>query len=442
MKLFQYLFLLGGVAGFVGFEAATQSPAAAQELNRAAQEASSDQTAPADAGAAEGIPVNPSVTKLDEDSRRMMAALAAMDRYLVEVVETWALDGDRESSGVNRFRLAAWHEGAFDLTIQAEGGTKQSLECHSDGVTLTRLLDRPTGAIYSKEPGKLEHLLDEVMTETSLRNSGLDLLYREAPAAYLMSMASEIEFLGVEELAVGKADHFRFHWAGDRAFGKEIWITTGNSPRLVQVVSRIEFATGQEKPHTLEVKSELVWQAGDPLPEDPPTIKLPAEARQVNDLYGYLLEGATRDLIGQPAPQLSAKLLDGSTWNLAQHRDKEWVVIYFFSTWAGPSLAEMPVILEFIEKFQPKGVAFYAVNVGEDPQTVSEFVKAKGYRYPVVLDSDRQASTAFGVTSLPAMVLVGKDGVLKTSHVGNTPEVRSQFRQEIEVLMGIEPEQE
>ncbi len=113
-------------------------------------------------------------------------------------------------------------------------------------------------------------------------------------------------------------------------------------------------------------------------------------------------------------------------------------MVYFFASWAAPSHSEMPVILEFIEKFGPKGVAFYAVNVGEEPSIVKAFVKSQGYSQPVVIDSERQAASAFGVTSLPAMVLIGKDGTIKSAHVGNTPEVRALVRQELEQLLGIE----
>jgi thiol-disulfide isomerase/thioredoxin len=377
------------------------------------------------------------VARFDAAVRRVIASLESRSRYRVDVTESWSLDGKSPSSGVNQFRLLGWHGGPFELHVGDPDAGQQSLHCHSDGTTLTRVLKRSGETIYSQTRGTITDLLDDVMTETSLRNSGLDWLFSESPAAYWMTMASDVEYVGAVDLPGGRAEHFRFNWGGNRSNQKQVWLALGEAPRLLKVVSQIEFlADGAH--NTLRVESNLNWQAGDRVPEQPTSLELPADAIKVTDLYGFLLEGRTRELVGKQVPPVTGQLLDGSPWSLSTHHEKELVVVYFFSTWAAPSHAEMPAILEFLASVEPKGVVFYAVNVGEPRQIVEAFVEARGYgKHPVVLDRERQIANAFGVTSLPSVVVIGNDGVVATAHVGNTPEVRASVRESIEQLLGL-----
>ena len=409
-----------------------QDPQGAAAASPVAEgEAGGTDTAPTEASNAADV------ERFDAAVRRVIASLESRSRYRVDVSESWILDGDRQSSGENQFQLFGWHGGPFELHVGDQGKGQQTLQCHSDGTMLTRVLKRSGETIYSQTQGTIADLLDDVMTETSLRNSGLDLLFSESPVAYLMTMASDVEFVGTVELPGGRADHFRFNWGGNKSNQKQVWFAFGEAPRMLKVVSQIEFLA-DGAPHTLRIESNLNWMAGDQVPEEPTSLKLPADANKVTDLYGFLLEGRTRELVGKQAPAVTGQLLDGSRWDLSTHRDKELVVVYFFATWAAPSHAEMPAILDFLETVEPKGLVFYAVNVGEQRQVVEAFVKAQGYRdHPVVLDRDRQIADAFGVTSLPSVVLIGKDGVVKTAHVGNTAEVRASVREAIEQLLGL-----
>ncbi len=433
IELFVSLILACGAlpVGLSGVSALAQGP----------QEAAESQGALGDAEDADApsvvAPIAADVERFDAAVGRVMASLESRSRYRVDVSESWNLDGDTRSSGANQFRLFGWHGGPFELYVGDPEAKQQSLHCHSDGTTLTRVLNRSGETIYSQTRGTIANLLDDVMTETSLRNSGLDLLFGESPAAYWMTMASDVEYVDTVDLPGGRAEHFRFNWGGNESNQKEVWLALGDAPRMLKVVSNIEFLAGGV-PHKLRIESNLNWVAGDQVPEQPPSLELPTDAIKVTDLYGFLLEGRTRDLIGKQAPSVTGQLLDGSPWSLSTHRDKELVVIYFFSTWAAPSHAEMPAILEFLKSVEPKGVVFYAVNVGEPRQAVEAFVEARGYRdHPVVLDRERQIASAFGVTSLPSVVLIGKDGVVTTAHVGNTPEVRASVRESIEQVLGL-----
>ncbi len=57
-------------------------------------------------------------------------------------------------------------------------------------------------------------------------------------------------------------------------------------------------------------------------------------------------------------------------------------------------------------------------NAGEDQSTVSKFIQAEGFGFPVLLDPDIQVLGRMGINSFPTSILVGRDGVVKTIHMG------------------------
>jgi len=189
------------------------------------------------------------------------------------------------------------------------------------------------------------------------------------------------------------------------------------------------------QPHEMQMDSQLVWDLEAKVSGDQTALQPPADAIEVRDLQTYLLKGGTDALLGQAAPLVPAKLLDGTDWDLAKHRGRQVVVLFFHATWAVPSTQDMPAVLAFIDQYAQRGVAFYAVNVGESRETVRAFMESLKYTHPVVLDLEQKAAEAYRVTSLPVTVLIGKDGTLQAVHVGTAPEARALIRQDLQPLL-------
>ncbi len=277
------------------------------------------------------------------------------------------------------------------------------------------------------------------MTDTSLRYSGLDILCREKPHHYIMVTASNARYLGQEKLPAGDADHFQMAWGDGASHQTDLWFSTGDKPFLLRTSSSIEFAADQDAKHAISVTADLTWKTAEQYADERFVAHIPEDSVEVADLFSYLADGGTQDLRGQPSPPVDLKLLDGSVWNLQQHRDKQIVVLYFFATWAAPSREEIPELLAAVRKHEDRGVVFYAVNVGETPDVVQAMVDAYHYTHPVVLDPRRQGAKSFRVTSLPTAVVIGRDGTIQAAHVGNTAVVREQIRKDLEQLIEGKP---
>jgi thiol-disulfide isomerase/thioredoxin len=96
------------------------------------------------------------------------------------------------------------------------------------------------------------------------------------------------------------------------------------------------------------------------------------------------------------------------------------VLIDFWATWCPPCLAMMPTLHELYRDWHPRGAEFVGVD-SDGPMATREdlqaFLAQNPFPYPVVLD-DRNVGGAYGVSSIPHVVIVGRDGKVVRVFVG------------------------
>ena len=122
--------------------------------------------------------------------------------------------------------------------------------------------------------------------------------------------------------------------------------------------------------------------------------------------------------VGDAAPEFALKDLDGKEVTLASLRGKV-VLLDFWATWCGPCKAAMPSIQKIHEDYKGKDVVVLGVNAMEpgDGSKARDYVLSKKYTYGCLLKGDQLAS-AYGVTGIPTLVIVGKDGKVAFAEVG------------------------
>jgi len=118
-----------------------------------------------------------------------------------------------------------------------------------------------------------------------------------------------------------------------------------------------------------------------------------------------------------PAPGFALPNLQGRSITLFDYSG-EVVVVNFWASWCPPCVKEMQSMqkgAKWLAKYQGK---FVAINMGEEPQVVREFLTGRGFDIPVLLDTDGKISSRWGIQRLPATYVVDPQGRLAYRALG------------------------
>lgn len=111
------------------------------------------------------------------------------------------------------------------------------------------------------------------------------------------------------------------------------------------------------------------------------------------------------------APPFDLKGPDGESIRLADFRGKP-VIVNFWATWCPPCRAEMPSMQRAHEQVAGEGIALVAINVGEDAETVDQFLGHTPVGFPIPLDETSGVTMSWPVRGLPTTFVVDPEGRL------------------------------
>lgn len=140
-------------------------------------------------------------------------------------------------------------------------------------------------------------------------------------------------------------------------------------------------------------------------------------------------------MLGKTAPAVELGLLGGANFSLADHKDRDVVILEFWATWCGPCRQAMPLLSEVANAYADKNVVLYAINLKESPEQVQRFVDQMKFMYPVALDKTGSVQAHYLASSIPQTVLIGKDGTIQAIHRGFSPYLRKQISEELDKLI-------
>jgi cytochrome c biogenesis protein CcmG/thiol:disulfide interchange protein DsbE len=122
---------------------------------------------------------------------------------------------------------------------------------------------------------------------------------------------------------------------------------------------------------------------------------------------------------GRPAPDFKLQSLDGQTVSLSALKGRP-VLVNFWATWCGPCQMEIPILQQLAEdtEWRERGLVMLAVNLGESPSLVREFVEVFGISFPVLLDTSQEVAIAYNAAYIPVTYFIDKDGIINDIKVG------------------------
>jgi peroxiredoxin len=134
------------------------------------------------------------------------------------------------------------------------------------------------------------------------------------------------------------------------------------------------------------------------------------------------------------APDFTLKSNGGNNLRLQEQRGQV-VLVNFWASWCGPCKLEMPHLNRLHDKYRASGVLLLGVNIDEDPRAAQAATTKLGVKFPVLLDSDRAVSRLYDMGSMPATVLIDRDGRVRFLHCGYREGMEDDYERQIRELV-------
>lgn len=130
--------------------------------------------------------------------------------------------------------------------------------------------------------------------------------------------------------------------------------------------------------------------------------------------------------IGQVAPSIEGKLVDGQNFSLASHKGKV-VLINFWASWCEPCREEMPEIQAYLQKNGSQGFEVLAINLDKaSSQEAAKKIMAN-YSFQFAFKNDMHAQGLGYIWRVPSTFIVDKKGIIQRNGLTGDPLVNTQI---------------
>jgi peroxiredoxin len=130
--------------------------------------------------------------------------------------------------------------------------------------------------------------------------------------------------------------------------------------------------------------------------------------------------------------------LDGNDVTMEKVLEKGPVFLSFWATWCSPCKDEMKEMQKLYDRYKDQGFTYLAVNTDTQKSLskVKSYISAKGYSFPVVLDTDKKIFEAYQGTGMPYSLLITPNKEIVAVHTGYVPGDEKKIEEEIKSAIG------
>lgn len=140
-------------------------------------------------------------------------------------------------------------------------------------------------------------------------------------------------------------------------------------------------------------------------------------------------------VVVQRTAQGAVSLSDGGELRLEETRGHV-VVLAFFTTWCPSSRATLRAVEDLRTRNAARGLEVIAVGEGASAEEVSTFATKLGVRAAVAFDKGGALATQLGLPTVPAVVVIARDGTIRHVHAGyHGEDDRTEIGREVTALL-------
>lgn len=393
---------------------------------------------------AEEEPPSPTVDpRASEVLQRCAQFTAGLQSFRVEVAMTHKSSGPGMKMESTTRRAVALRRPAGFASTLVEGMHGATVVC--DGSKLHVYMPDQEVYVVESAPPDVDELFSSSFGTAGMAQVGAVLEDLIPPDGYteLMQGVLEARYLGTEAIEGAECHHLRFI---QPEFDWDIWVEAGERPLLRRHATDIskQMAEMEElQPALKGMKMESFtlyrnWEVNPGVP-DSAFAFTPPEGVTPSASVDEALGGGTAALVGAAAPPLHLDLLEGGQMDIAAHKGKDVVILDFWATSCGPCRKALPELAALAREYRERGVAVYAINLRESPDRIRRFMARAGLDIPVPMDWRGESMSAYRIMGIPRTVVIDKEGVVRSTHLGFPPGSMEKLRGELDSLLSGKP---
>ena len=141
--------------------------------------------------------------------------------------------------------------------------------------------------------------------------------------------------------------------------------------------------------------------------------------------------------VGQRAPDFELPVLSGGEGilSLGDLRGKV-VLVTFWASWCGPCRMEVPALEKHWKAVRDQDVVILGVSIDANEKAARSFLDMFPVTYPMILDpSGGMVADTWGVSSIPASILIDAQGIVRERHLGYSPTMLSNTMRTVGKLL-------
>jgi peroxiredoxin len=136
---------------------------------------------------------------------------------------------------------------------------------------------------------------------------------------------------------------------------------------------------------------------------------------------GYIIPGElpVAPEVSAVAPPFEAVKLDSQWISLGSLRGQA-VLINFWATWCEPCRVEMPDLEAIHQKYRERGLRVLAVNLGEPPELIQQWIDEFGLTFDILLDEQQEIAALYYIRGQPTTYVISPEGIVVHIFYGAT----------------------